>query len=141
MSVTFSGLFVLQTFQETPLTKFTFPRSPSFMFIISLLLFLGFLKFMFFLQVPQISYFTSCILWYFDFVQVTKRNQLPLVEQIATQMEQCLKKFGAKFKLLYIRQQPPGGVLRKRCSENMQQMYRRTPMPKYDFNKVAKQLY
>ena len=30
----------------------------------------------------------------------------------------------------------PGGVLRKRCSENMQQIYRRTPMPKYDFNKV-----
>ena len=37
--------------------------------------------------------------------------------------------------------QPSRGVLRKRCSENMQQMYRRTPMPKCDFNKVAKQLY
>ena len=33
--------------------------------------------------------------------------------------------------------QPPGGVPRERCSENMQQIYRRTPMPKYDFNKVA----
>ena len=33
------------------------------------------------------------------------------------------------------------GVLRKRCSENMQQIYRRTPMPKSDFNKVALQLY
>ena len=31
----------------------------------------------------------------------------------------------------------PGGVLRKRSSENMQQIYRRTPMPKCDFNKVA----
>ena len=29
------------------------------------------------------------------------------------------------------------GVLRKRCFENMQQIYRRTPMPKCDFNKVA----
>ena len=29
------------------------------------------------------------------------------------------------------------GVLRKRCSENIQQIYRRTPMPKCDFNKVA----
>ena len=29
------------------------------------------------------------------------------------------------------------GVLRKRCSENMQQIYRRAPMPKCDFNKVA----
>ena len=28
-------------------------------------------------------------------------------------------------------------VLRKRCSENMQQIYRITPMPKCDFNKVA----
>ena len=37
--------------------------------------------------------------------------------------------------------QPPRGVFKKRCSENMQQIYRRTPMPKYDFNKVAKQLY
>ena len=28
-----------------------------------------------------------------------------------------------------------------RCSENIQQIYRRTPLPKRDFNKVAKQLY
>ena len=33
------------------------------------------------------------------------------------------------------------GALRKRYSENMQQIYRRRPMPKYDFNKVTKQLY
>ena len=37
--------------------------------------------------------------------------------------------------------QPSRCVPRKRCSENMQQIYRRTPMPKCDFNKVAKQLY
>ena len=29
--------------------------------------------------------------------------------------------------------QPSRKVLRKRCSEIMQQVYRRTPMPKYDF--------
>ena len=40
-----------------------------------------------------------------------------------------------------IQKQPPRGVPRKRCSENMQQIYRRTPMPKCDFNKVTKQLY
>ena len=28
-------------------------------------------------------------------------------------------------------------VLKKRCSENMQKIYRRIPMPKCDFNKVA----
>ena len=33
--------------------------------------------------------------------------------------------------------QPPGGVPRKRCSENRQQIYRRTPMAKRNFNKVA----
>ena len=39
-----------------------------------------------------------------------------------------------------VQKQPPRGVLKKRCSENMQQIYRRT-MPKCDFNKVANQLY
>ena len=32
-------------------------------------------------------------------------------------------------------------IHRKRCSENVQQIYRRTPMPKCDFNKIALQLY
>ena len=36
--------------------------------------------------------------------------------------------------------EPSRGVLRKRCSENMHQIYRRTPMSKCDFNKVAKRL-
>ena len=33
--------------------------------------------------------------------------------------------------------QPFRGVLRKRCSENMQEVYKRTPMSKRDFNKVV----
>ena len=37
--------------------------------------------------------------------------------------------------------QPSVGVLITRCSENVQQVYRRTPMPKCGFNKVAKQIY
>ena len=32
------------------------------------------------------------------------------------------------------------GVLIKRWSENMEQVYRKTPMPKCDFKKVAKQV-
>ena len=32
-------------------------------------------------------------------------------------------------------------VLRKRCSENMKQIYMRTPITKCDFNKVDKQLW
>ena len=38
-------------------------------------------------------------------------------------------------------QEPSTGVLRKRCSKNMQQIYRTTTMPKCDFNKVASHLY
>ena len=38
---------------------------------------------------------------------------------------------------LYQQKQPFRGVLRKRCSENMQQIYRRTPMPKCDFNHTS----
>ena len=36
----------------------------------------------------------------------------------------------------FVQKQPSRGVLRKRCSENMQQIYRRAPMPKCDINKV-----
>ena len=41
----------------------------------------------------------------------------------------------------YYQKQPPRGVLKKNCSENMQQIYRKTPIPKCDFNKFAKELY
>ena len=37
--------------------------------------------------------------------------------------------------------QPSRDVLTKRCFENMRQIYRRTPLRKCDFNKVALQLY
>ena len=37
-------------------------------------------------------------------------------------------------KNLKIRKQSSRGVSRKSCSENMQQIYRRIPMPKHDFN-------
>ena len=40
-----------------------------------------------------------------------------------------------------LQKQPFKGVLKKKCPENMQQIYRRTPMPKCDFNKVEKQFY
>ena len=45
---------------------------------------------------------------------------------------------GRRWKL---QKQPSRGVPRKKCSENVQQIYRRTLMPKCDFNKVAKQLH
>ena len=44
-------------------------------------------------------------------------------------------------KISYLQKQPFRGVFRKRYSENMQQIYRRTPMPKSDFNKVALHIF
>ena len=38
-----------------------------------------------------------------------------------------------------MKQQSSRGALRKRCPENIRQIYRRTPMLKCDFNKAAKQ--
>ena len=40
-----------------------------------------------------------------------------------------------------LQKQPSRGVFKKSYSENMQQIFRRTPMPKCDFNKVTLQLY
>ena len=55
------------------------------------------------------------------------------------------KQMCIKHKWLYLtmesQKQPSRGVLSKMCSENMQQIYRRTPMPECDFNKVALRLY
>ena len=54
---------------------------------------------------------------------------------------------GGKFRFQFImrqftiQKQPSRDVLRKRCPENMQQIYRRIPTPKYNFDKVAKQFY
>ena len=36
-----------------------------------------------------------------------------------------------------LRSKPSWGVPKRRCSENILEIYRRTPMPKSDFNKVA----
>ena len=40
-----------------------------------------------------------------------------------------------------VQKQPSRGVLRKRCSESVHQIYWRTPMPKCDLNKIAFRLY
>ena len=42
---------------------------------------------------------------------------------------------------MIIQKKSSRSVFKKRCSENMQQMYRRTPLSKCNFNKVAFQLY
>ena len=37
----------------------------------------------------------------------------------------------------HFQKQPSSGVLIKGCSENKQEIFRRTPVPKCDFNKVG----
>ena len=41
------------------------------------------------------------------------------------------------YSLSNIEKHPARCVLRKKCSENVQQIYKRTPRPKCDFSKVA----
>ena len=48
-------------------------------------------------------------------------------------------KSGTSVKVMNIHKQLSRGVPTKRCSENMQQIFRRTPMPKCGFNKVVLQ--
>ena len=50
-----------------------------------------------------------------------------------TDMKYCKMQFF----YIVIQKQPPRGVLSERFSENMQQIYRRTLMPKSNFNKVG----
>ena len=40
----------------------------------------------------------------------------------------------------HLQKQPSRGVLKKKCSENVPQIYRRIPKPKCNFNNVTKQL-
>ena len=53
----------------------------------------------------------------------------------------AVRKFGAEkmqpetIRLSAVQKQPFRGFLLKRCSENMQQIYKGTPMPKCNFNK------
>ena len=51
--------------------------------------------------------------------------------------QQFLRRILVTISLIFkqIQKQPFRGVLSKRCSENMQQIYRRTPIPKCNYNK------
>ena len=64
-------------------------------------------------------------------------------QQMVVKMKSCswdlLLRGNFFFLIMY--EQSPRSVLKKMCSENMQQICRRTPMPKCGFNKVEKQLY
>ena len=68
----------------------------------------------------------------FDWVVNTPLNTFSILIQVAATLWNDL--FVSGFK---IQKQPSRGVPRKRCPENMEQISRKTTMPKCDFNKVA----
>ena len=84
------------------------------------------------------------LLWYSNFNQKclvsNKHNiihqyfQMNLATKCSIFLDQDLRK------MLFVKR-GTSGVSRKRCSEDMQQIYRRTPLPKCDHNKVPLQLY
>ena len=53
---------------------------------------------------------------------------------VLTNKLESFQESGVKQLVWMIPKKQSRGVLSKRCSENMQQTYRRTPMPKCDFN-------
>ena len=78
-------------------------------------------------------------LWHSCFpVNFAKFLRTPFLQNTSTG---CFWKTSWSFTGIFsLQKQPSRDVLQKRCSKNMQQIYR-TPMPKCDFNNVALQLY
>ena len=73
------------------------------------------------------------------FLAVFLTRQKMIIELLIFQFptEQSQKSYEKKYATIaYNQKQPSRDVHRKRYSENMQQIYRTTPMPKRDFNKV-----
>ena len=76
-------------------------------------------------------------------INQVKLNDSPLFKDFYL-FESQLNAYAATLILVQGRieqKQPSRGVPRKTCFENVQQIYRSTPMPNCDFNEVAKQLY
>ena len=76
-----------------------------------------------------------------QYVQIGRfESNFVLFETFVTEINRLI----SSIKSLYrenLQKQSARAVLKKRCSENMQQIYRRAPMLKCDFSKVAKKLY
>ena len=64
-------------------------------------------------------------------------EEIEVEGQHSLDIHQKIHKFSISFWLIIVsetncRKQTSRGVLKKRCSENMHQIYRRTPMPRCD---------
>ena len=74
-----------------------------------------------------------CITYYqYFYTKASARKRMQNLKSVITYM---------RLDMLPLKKQPPRGVTRKRCPENMQQIYKRTPISNCDFNEVALQLY
>ena len=80
--------------------------------------------------------------WFFPVLDFNFKDRLSRLFNLSNKVPrncfQCMLYFRVPNE---IQKQPPRGFLKKRCSENVQQIDRGTLMPKCDFNKFAKQLY
>ena len=74
-------------------------------------------------------------------LQNTKTIQRDAYSEPCQTSKICITNVEYQKRILNLHKKPPRGVVRKICSENMQQIYRRTFMPKCDLNEVALQLY
>ena len=84
-------------------------------------------EFCFFFQVLEIKIFIQLLLFHHRF-------SLCYFILVLGEKEVFKRlKLSSFTKFINIQKQPPRGVPRKRCSENMQQIYMRKPMPKCDF--------
>ena len=75
--------------------------------------------------------FKSILQWYF----------LSLLLKVVLRKPSPRMMFSCSEKSISAQKKPSRVVLKKRCFESIQQIYRRTPMSKCDFNKISKQLY
>ena len=89
------------------------------------------------------GYPTLLVSWFINFNKIAAGRPATLLKKIlwSRYFPVNCRKFKRTPFLQNTQTQPSRGVLLGKRSKNMQQIHRRAPMPKCDFNKVAKQLY
>ena len=93
-----------------------------FLLSFSCLIFLSFPNYLYHFGEPRIIFTIISVELVVLFLEATKKPSVNI---------------SPKFFKFKMQKQPFRGVPRKKCSENMQAIYRRTPMPKCDFTKVV----
>ena len=92
------------------------------------------------LLIKMVSSWCNLISLYFLSVSLQKYQYMIDRRSLRLRISSCMCNSLHGVANYHFQKQPSKGIIRKRCSKNMQQIYRRTPMSKCDFNKVSKQL-